>query len=264
MGWQAAAWHPPCPCCPPGESQGMDPAAVIAAVSVPHAPQGCSLLPQTLLPQNRWGAQRTYSSRGAPPQPTAPCWRAGGPAGPMVHTRPSPVCNGNQLLGLLSPALPTGFTCRGREPQPEGQTAQTQAGHTQLVQSTWRGTRRGTPHSGRGRGCCCCWHKPSGPSPRLRTVAPLASPASQPRTRRPCPAARGAGVHRLRTRPQRASNILSVHPGNARTHAPSSYSHCSTQGRLAPGCMAAGLERQLLSAPGSSAAPLPNLASLGI
>lgn len=48
-----------------------------------------------------------------------------------------------------------------------------------------------------------------------------------------------------------------------RTHGAPTYI-ASMQGGLAPGCLAAGLERQLLSAPGSGADPLLDLVSLGI
>lgn len=92
-------------------------------------------------------------------------------------------------------------------PWPQRATAQ---GHTTDTSRTRAAlpehpTRRETPHLEHGCGCCRCYN-PGGPSPRLRTAGPPASPAPWPRNHLPCPAAPGAGVHQLHAHPWCASS----------------------------------------------------------
>lgn len=87
----AAARCSPCLRCPPclhpsnpGEAQGMDPAAMIPIVPVPHAPQG-SPCPSRSYSQ----APRCWSRWGAPLCPQQPVGVRGGGAGWPHTARPS-------------------------------------------------------------------------------------------------------------------------------------------------------------------------------
>lgn len=184
-----------------------------------------------MLPQPNWqGARRTCRSRGASPAHStlSGCKGPGWPHAATLHARASPVCNGNRCpLTLLSPALPAGFTCRGREPQPKD-TPQTQAGHGQLFQSTRHAGKHLTwntavdaaaattpvvhPH---GSG-------PQDPQPRQHPGLATTFPAPQPRV----PACTSC------------THILGAHPA---THTRSTYLHCKHAGRVGarlPGCWA--------------------------
>lgn len=204
-------------------------------------------LTQMLPLLNRWGALKTCGSWGALPCPQHPVGMQGAWVAPHCTLEPAQSAMGTNSLGCSALLCPQDFHAVGESCSPR----------------THHRNGPGTRSSSRAPDMQGNTSLGTGPWMLLLLQPRWSFPTAQDRR---SPGLAGTPASHTPPLPRSlgctgCTHIFSVHPGNARTRTQSTYLHCSMQGGLAPGCTAAGLERQLLSAPSSDADPLLDLAS---